>query len=265
MTSNSVHLQNFPNLDFLDDEKELAKNMDMVRLVCSAALFIRDQKNIRVRLPLNKLTIIGKNAAKMLEFKDIIADEVNVKNIEIAEEIGDLAELKLQINFKKVGAKFGKLMKEISILAKEGKWKKISDNKIEIAGQVLEDDDFEIKLIAKDQDSITSLPSNDCLVKIDLEVTEELRQEGVARDVVRVIQQNRKEADLDISDLIDIEIFSDDRELLKTINNYQDYIKEQTLGKNLKICTEKNQVIGQFNFQNKIEKLEFEIGITSFH
>ena len=91
----SVHLQNFPDVSFLNSDADLVADMDMVRQICSAALFIRDQKNLRVRLPLNTLNIIGRKASQMLQYKDIIADEVNVKNIKITPEIGDLAELKL--------------------------------------------------------------------------------------------------------------------------------------------------------------------------
>ncbi len=146
---NSIHLQDFPELSFLPDEKELVADMDLVRNLCSVALSIRDNKNLRVRLPLNKLIVIGKNAARILPFSEIIAEEVNVKSIEIKEEISELAELKLQINFKKIGAKFGAKIKEITGAAKSGDWKKISEKEIEIAGVVLEGDDFELKLATK--------------------------------------------------------------------------------------------------------------------
>jgi isoleucyl-tRNA synthetase len=126
----SVHLQDFPDISFLPNEKELVADMDLVRSIASTALSIRDNKNLRVRLPLNKLIVIGKSAARILPFKEIIADEVNVKSIEIKDEISELAELKLQINFKKIGAKFGSKIKEITEAAKKGDWQKISDKEI---------------------------------------------------------------------------------------------------------------------------------------
>src|SRR5690606_34431525 len=81
----SVHLQNFPDLSFIKEEEQLVKDMDLVKDICSAALFIRDQQNLRVRLPLNKLTIIGSGADinNINQYKEIIAEEVNVKNIVI--------------------------------------------------------------------------------------------------------------------------------------------------------------------------------------
>lgn len=256
----SVHLQNFPNVTFLPDEKDLVSDMDMVRDVCSSALFIRDSQNLRVRLPLSKLTIIGKKADKILRYKDIIADEVNVKNIETIQEIGDLAELKLQINFKKVGAKLGNKMKEITIAAKDRKWEKISDSQIKIAGEILNDDEFEIKLITKNPRNTVALPSNDCLVELDTNITKELEEEGLARDIVRAIQQNRKDANLDISSHIKIKLYSTHQQLLEVIKSYQNYIAEQTLANEISTVENSSSVKNcAHNFQNKIEGSDLEI------
>ncbi len=260
MKSLSVHLQNFPNVSFLQDEKELVADMDMVRRVCSVALFIRDQRNLRVRLPLNKLTIIGKKAALMLRYKDIIADEVNVKNIEIIPEIGDLAEVKLQVNLKKVGAKLGSKLKEINLAIKENNWKKIADNQVEIAGVILSDDEFAIKLITKNSNNTATLPSNDCLVELDINVTAELEEEGLARDIIRTIQQNRRDANLDISNHIKIAVASDNEKILAVVKNYQNYIAEQTLSDEVLIGSKPAY---QHSFTNKIDDIEFVVGLTA--
>jgi len=260
MKNLSVHLQNFPDVSFLSDEKELVANMDMVRDVCSAALFIRDQRNLRVRLPLNKLTIIGKKAAAMLAYKDIIADEVNVKNVEVVEEIGDLAEVKLQVNLKKVGAKLGSKIKDINIAIKNNDWQKTADNKIEIAGVVLEDGEFEIKLITKNSNNTATLPSNDCLVELDINVTKELEEEGLARDIIRAIQQNRKDAGLDVSDHIRIGVNGDDK-ILQVVRNYQGYIKEQTLGDEILVGVV-NAEKHQHSFKNLIDDAEVLIWLS---
>lgn len=238
---NSVHLQDFPDVSFLSDEKELSENMDLVRAVCSTALAIRDSKNLRVRLPLNQLVVIGKNAKKILPFVDIISDEVNVKSIEIKEEIADLAELKLQVNFKKIGAKFGAKIKDITAATKSGEWKKISEKEIEIASGdlavTLVDDEFELKLSVKNFDekkfAIQALPTNDCLVQLDIEVTKNLEDEGIARDIVRAIQQNRRDADLNISDHISLQIFSPNSRILEVAKSFEKYICEQVLGDSL--------------------------------
>ncbi len=186
---------------------------------CSAALAIRDNKNLRVRLPLNELKIIGKNISEMLDFQDVIADEVNVKNVTISDKIDEFASQKLQINFKKIGAKYGAKVKEINEAARVGNFKKIDDNAIEIAGVKLVDDEFEIKFLTNDQDekkfAIMTLPSNDCLVLLDIEITQDLIDEGISRDIVRLIQQSRKAADLNVSDHIEILIFSPNQAILE--------------------------------------------------
>jgi len=256
----SIHLQNFPDLSFIPNEANLVSDMDMVRNICSTALFIRDSQNLRVRLPLNKLTIIGQNASRMLDYKEIIADEVNVKNIEVINEIGDLAELKLQINFKKVGVKLGSKMKEVSSAARDGKWKKVGENKIDIAGVILENDEFEIKLTTKDSASTAPLPSNDCLIQLDTKITKELEEEGIARDIVRAIQQNRKDANLNISDHIKIQLFSSNQQFLTVARFYENYIKEQTLTDKINIL-KNNQIEAKYKFNNKIEETELNIGI----
>jgi len=263
----SVHLQDFPDISFLPNEKELVADMDLVRSIASTALSIRDNKNLRVRLPLNKLIVIGKSAARILPFKEIIADEVNVKSIEIKEDIAELAELKLQINFKKIGAKFGSKIKEITIASKTGDWKKISDKEIEIAGIILSDDDFELKLATKNNDekkfAILALPTNDYLVQLDIEVTQDLEDEGIARDIVRAIQQNRKDADLNISDHINLKIFSTNSRILEVAKSFEKYIKEQVLSDSLNCVAnaEEAKSATKFSCENKLDDGDLVVGI----
>ena len=255
----SVHLQDFPDVSFLSAEKQLVSDMDLVRSICSTALSIRDNKNLRVRLPLQSLTVIGKNAVRILPFKEIIAEEVNVKALEIKEEIADLAELKLQINFKKIGAKYGAKIKEITTASKEGKWQKISDKEIEIAGVKLVDDEFEIKLTTKNSDEkkavIAALPSNDYLVSLNIEITKELEDEGIARDIVRAIQQNRKDANLDVSDHISLKLFSPNSRLMEVAKTFENYIKEQVLADNLVVSnSEFDSSAGKHFFSSDTEE-----------
>jgi isoleucyl-tRNA synthetase len=260
----SVHLQNFPDVSFLNDEKQLIADMDLVRSICSTALSIRDNKNLRVRLPLKSLTVTGKNSARILPFKDIIADEINVKNIEVKEEISELAELKLQINFKKIGAKYGAKIKEITQAAKEGNWQKISANEIEIAGLKLVDDEFEVKLATKNIDekkfAIQALPTNDYLISLDIEITKDLEDEGIARDIVRAIQQNRKDADLKITDHIKLQISSANPRILEVAKNFENYIKEQVLADELKGNSDE-KISTKFTFENKLDDGDLKVGI----
>ncbi len=239
----SVHLQDYPDVKFLDDDLDLINDMDLVRSICSTALAIRDNKNLRVRLPLQSLTVIGKSANKIKDFHEIIAEEVNVKEINFIEDISQFADLKLQINFKKIGAKFGAKIKEITQATKENNWQKIDDKTIEIAGIKLVDDEFELKLTTKNYDEkklvINALPTNDFLVSLNIEITTELEDEGISRDIVRAVQQNRKDANLQITDHIELTIFSDNPRILAVAKNYSDYIKSQVLANNI-IISEKN-------------------------
>jgi len=264
----SIHLQDFPNVSFLHDEAELVSDMDLVRAICSTALSIRDNKNLRVRLPLNELKIIGKTASRINKFKDIIAEEVNVKNVIIEEKIDGLAELKLQINFKKIGAKYGAKIKEITEASKKNDWKKISEKEIEIAGVKLIDDEFEIKLNTNNQNDkkfvIMALPTNDCLVSLDIEITKDLEEEGVARDIVRAIQQSRKDANLNVSDHIDIKIFAENKMILEVAQKFAKYIKEQVLALSLSAANNAEEIenSSKFSQKSKIEDGELMIGIV---
>ena len=238
----SVHLQDFPDVDFIKDETQLIHDMDLVRGVCSVALSIRDHLNLRVRLPLQSLTIIGKNAERFLFFKEIIADEVNVKEIKISDQIDQYGELKLQVNFKKIGAKYGAKVKEITNAIKENNWQKIDERTIKIADIELYDDEFSLKLTAKNIDEkkfiLNPLPSNDYVVMLDIEVTKELEDEGIARDIVRAIQQHRKDCNLDISAHIDVKIFSPIGKIRDVVNNFKDYIKLQVLAHNIELSAQ---------------------------
>ena len=261
----SIHLQDFPNVDFIDSEAQLINDMDLVRSICSTALAIRDNKNLRVRLPLQSLTIIGKDAQRILPFSEIIAEEVNIKEIKIVEEISQFAENKLQINFKKIGAKFGSKIKEITNAIKEGNWQKINDRTIQIAGVELVDDDFELKLTTKNIDekksAILPLPSNDYLVLLTIEITKELEDEGIARDIVRAIQQNRKDANLEITNHINIEIFSSNPRILEVAQAFDTYIKHQVLAENIKILQQKIVNAEAKIFTNQLDDCDLEIAL----
>lgn len=238
---NSVHLQNFPDVKFFDSEEDLLSSMDLVRDICSTSLAIRDNKNLRVRLPLKNLTVIGKQSSKIKAFTDIIAEEVNVKNVVTKDDFSGLAQVKLQINFKKIGAKYGAKVKEMMAALKENNWQKLSENEIEIAGVRLVGDEFESKLEILNQNKdlgILPLPSNDSLVMLDLELNYDLISEGITRDLVRSIQQNRKDSKLDVSDEINLQIFAENSELKNAIQPFFPYIANQVLAKKIEFIGE---------------------------
>ena len=255
---NSVHLQDFPDVSQIDNNSNLIQEMDKVRDICSVALAIRDKKNLRVRLPLNSLKIIGKNIEGLKKYKDIIQEEVNVKNIEFSEEINDLAEFKIQIDFKKLGTKLGKKIQEVSKAARAGDWKNLDNGKIELSNEILEKNEYEIKLFPKNTDSTSAISTNDAIVILDTNVTEELEIEGIARDLVRMIQQNRREAGFDVSDRVKIVIKSDYKKLKTAIEKHGSYIKEQTLGTSI-ILTEKETIKTEHSFTTSLDEKDIII------
>ncbi len=270
----SVHLQDYPSVEFFDNEFELVAQMDLIQEICSVALAIRDNKNLRVRLPLHSLTIIGSNALQLCLFREIIADEINVKEVFFQEEIGDLASLKLQLNFKKIGAKYGAKVKDFTDAIKQNLWQKIDGEttKIKIANEILEEGEFELKLSVnqynQEQYVIMPLATNDCLVKLDIVVDEDLENEGFARDIIRSIQQNRKDADFEITKRVKIIISSDNPIIKKILSKFDEYIKDQVLADSINFV----ENIGQFEievknlsnvkyFDNKVEDMNIKIAI----
>lgn len=260
----SLHLQDFPDISFLPNDNKLIEEMDLVRNICSSVLSIRDSKNLRVRLPLISLTIIGKKSEKFTKYFEIIAEEVNVKKIDLATDINEYAEYKLQLNFKKIGAKFGAKIKAMMQAVKENNWLLIND-KISICDEILENDDFEIKLSTKNIDeakfAIISLPSNDYLVMLNIEITEELESEGIARDIIRAIQQNRKDAMLNITDRINVKLFSSQSKILENSKKNAQLIKSQTLIDNLEICHEKITENNCKIFESSLDDGDLQIAI----
>lgn len=261
----SLHLQDFPDTSFLSNNSKLIEEMDLVRNICSSVLSIRDNKNLRVRLPLSSLTIIGKNSEKFTKYFEIIAEEVNVKKISLASDINQYAEYKLQLNFKKIGGIFGAKIKAITQAVKENKWELIANNKISICDEILENDDFEIKLSTKNIDenkfAIIGLPSNDYLVMLNIEITPELESEGISRDVIRAIQQNRKDAMLNITDRINIKLYSSQSKILQNVEKNIKFIKSQTLIDNIEICNKKISDVDGKIFENLLDDGDLQIFI----
>lgn len=233
----SVHLQNFPDINNFNVNRQLMDTMDKIRAICSCALFIRDKNNLRVRLPLNKITIISKNTNDIKEFSNIILDEINVKNIEFVENIDDFSSNKLILDFKKIGPKIGNKMPYLIKATKNNEWA-IKNNQLIICDFTLDNNEFKLVLEPK-KENVFVVDNYNILIQLDLNITEELEQEGTARDLIRIIQQLRKDANLKLVDKIDLSIYTENNYLSKSIENFKGYISEQTLAKSLNIFPNK--------------------------
>jgi isoleucyl-tRNA synthetase len=224
----SIHLANWPEAESLPRDTELVAAMDRIREVCSSGLALRESKNLRTRLPLQAVTIAGQKIAELKPYAALVRDELNVKEVRFAEKVDDFANFILQVHAKIAGPRLGGKVQEAIKASKAGDWRALPDGRIEVAGLVLEKGEFSLGLKPKDGVSALALPSNDAIVVLDTVVTKELEDEGIARDVVRMVQQTRREAALHVSDHISLVVTAND-ELKSALLKHQQYIAEQTL------------------------------------
>jgi len=228
----SVHLTDWPTeLDGVADP-ELVAAMDRVRDVCSAALALRASENVRVRQPLASLTVAGADSDRLRLYAALIAEEVNVKEVRLTAEIDEYATFRLQVNSRAVGPRLGKEMKKVLSASKAGDWKLLDSGNVACAGFELGEGEYSLLLQPKPGVACEALPTSDAIVVLDLELDDELVAEGRARDVVRAVQQARKEADLHVSDRIRLalELPADWR---TAVERFGDYVREQTLATDL--------------------------------
>jgi isoleucyl-tRNA synthetase len=227
----SVHLQDFPHeLRDYEANQSLMQSMDRVQDICNTAHAIRNEVNIRVRQPLSTLTIYGANInAHEPYFKSLISDETNVKQVIFSDDLESVAKRNLKINFPVLGKRLPAKMKEITAAARGGDWNMQEGGTAQIAGEILRAGEFEFTLQSTlTQGAVRAMAGNDGLVVLDTNITAELLQEGIARDVVRLVQQSRKDAGLDVADRIILNINSDEA-TQTAIAAFQHYIMEQTL------------------------------------
>ncbi len=228
----SVHLTDWPTELDASANPQLVGAMDRVRDVCSAALALRASESVRVRQPLASLTVAGADTEQLRPYAELIADEVNIKELRLTREIDEYATFRLQVNSRALGPRLGKDMKKVLSASKAGDWKLLDSGNVECAGFELAPGEYAMLLQPKQGVSCEALPTSDAIVVLDLELSDELIAEGRARDVVRSIQQARKEADLHVSDRIrlTLELPADWR---AAVERFGDYVREQTLANQL--------------------------------
>ena len=225
----SVHLADYPDYAVFAADDKLVADMDFVRAVCSTAKSVREDHKLRNRLPLAAMTVAGNNAERLTDYVDLLKDEVNVKEVVFAKDVSDLADKTLYIITPLVGKRLGRFMKDILAASKTAKWTANADGTLSIAGQILNPEEFELRLNLKDGNAGQALPDNTAVVVLDTEIRPELEREGIARDFVRVIQQKRKDSGFDVSDRIKVAYTSADQTVLEALKENKDYISEQVL------------------------------------
>jgi isoleucyl-tRNA synthetase len=197
----SVHLADWPTSASLPRDVALVASMDMVRDVCSSALSVRKAHSRRVRLPLASLTVASPNASSLQNFLEIVKDEVNVREVLLTADVDAVASHELQVVPAVVGPRLGPNTQKVIVAVKKGEWTQEGET-ILVAGETLQPGEYALKLVTKSDSASAPLPGGAGVVLLDIHLTPELEAEGLARDVVRAVQQARRDADLNVSDRI---------------------------------------------------------------
>jgi isoleucyl-tRNA synthetase len=197
----SVHLADWPSSASLPRNSALVESMDLVRDVCSSALSVRKAHSRRVRLPLASLTVASPLASSLQNFLDIVKDEVNVREVLLTADVDAVASHELQVVPAVVGPRLGPNTQKVIVAVKKGEWTQDGETII-VAGETLQPGEYALKLVTKSDSASAPLPGGAGVVLLDINLTPELEAEGLARDVVRAVQQARRDADLNVSDRI---------------------------------------------------------------
>ena len=223
----SVHLTDYPLLNEIKFDACLVEDMDFLQDLCSAGKFIREEKNLRNRLPLKSLTVVGRKLSDA--YSEIIKDELNVKQVLFDDNLSAYADKKIYLFTPLLGKALGKDMGAVMAAYKQGQWTLNDNGTLSIGGQTLNNDLFEVRLDMKEGVAGRAFASNKALVSLDTNVTPELKREGMARDFVRLVQTLRKDKDFNISDRIELSYSTSNSELALAIDENKSYITEQVL------------------------------------
>ena len=241
----SVHLADFPEPDMKLVDKDLEEKMDIAQKASSMILALRRKEKIKVRQPLGKIMVpvLTDHFRKQFEaVKNIILTEVNVREVEFLNDSSEIIRKKIKPNFKILGPKVGKLMKEVSQSLAGVSGKDIAE--MEKSGQmVLLVQNQEITLIPEDVEIFTEdipgwLVSSDgnITIALDVNITPELRMEGIAREFINKIQNIRKESGFEVTDRIGVSIAKHDK-LDEAVRIHREYISAQTLATSLELVS----------------------------
>ena len=237
----SVHLLDWPDPTLFPQADDLVEAMDRVRQIASSGLALRKARGLRVRLPLASLTVVVEEAGSLEAFGDILSDELNVKSVELrsltAESLGEFGiSNKLTVNARALGPRIGKDVQRVIGAAKSGDWFE-RDGAVTVGGFELLPEEYELEpQAAGDARAIAFLPGGG-FVLLDTVTTPELEAEGLARDLVRAVQDSRKGAKLDVSDRIALTLYFGSSAEAAAVEPFADVIAEETLAEEFAIVS----------------------------
>jgi isoleucyl-tRNA synthetase len=263
----SVHLSDYPTGDAAAIDEALSARMNLVREIASLGRNARNAANLKVRQPLAKVEVVLADTThqKWLEdHAELIADELNVKAVEFTTRGEQYISYSVVPNFKSLGPRLGKNMPAAKKLLGEVDASKLLAE-LKSAGKTalklpdgssieLDNEDIEVRLTAKE--GWAAAQGKSCVVVLATELTPELVEEGLARDIVRAVQDRRKELGCDFTDRIDVGIASDESPIWDAVMGFEEYIKNETLA--LRIVSEASE--GVLPFDDDTEPVRASIG-----
>ncbi|MDO5628112.1 MAG: DUF5915 domain-containing protein, partial [Mobilicoccus sp.] len=233
----SVHLTDWPVAEDLPADHDLVVAMERSREVCSVASSVRKAAGLRTRLPLSELVVVTDDAAALEPFTGIIAEEVNVRAVKVVELSGaDSGQFgvdqRLSVNARAAGPRLGKQVQTVIKGSKTGDWSVAADGTVTCAGIELAEGEYTLETVVADagraQTHATAVLPGGGFVVLDTEVTPELATEGLARDIVRAVQQARRDAGLEVSDRISLTVLGGE-EVFEATVTHQALIVSETL------------------------------------
>jgi isoleucyl-tRNA synthetase len=229
----SVHLEDWPSSSGFPADDGLVSAMDRVREVASAGLALRKASGLRVRLPLARLTVVSARADWFEGVDEILREELNIKVVSFEELDPDSLEChgitkKLTVNARALGPRLGKQVQDVIKAAKAGDWSQTGEA-VTAGGFELVEGEYELELESRDPaDAIAFLTGGDFVI-LDTETTAELEAEGLARDVIRAIQDTRKAAGLDVSDRIRLHVGGTSSDDIAALTTFAQAVNGETL------------------------------------
>jgi isoleucyl-tRNA synthetase len=239
----SVHLTSFPVQDASLIDSALEERMELAHKISSMALSLRKKTSIRVRQPLGKIMIplVNDSMKEQVDaVKNLILSEVNVKNIEYIEDTANILSKRVKPNFKKLGPKFGKLMKDIAERlvkldqAEINDFEKKGEYTFSIDHQDIRITLDDVEIISDDIPGLQVAVMGNLTVALDTTITSVLHEEGIARELINRIQNLRKDKDFEVTDKINVKLQGNE-EINSAIQNNLMYICSETLAKSFEI------------------------------
>ena len=263
----SVHLSTFPKADEKLIDTDLEEMMSLAQRVSSMVLALRRKVSIKVRQPLTKILIPVLDPAMAQHIsavKNLIMNEVNVKEVELIEDTTGIITKRIKPNFKTLGPKYGKQMKQIAALVAGFSQDQIAA--IEASAETLLDVDGEKITVTPADFEITSedMPGwlvateGKLTVALDITITDDLRAEGIARELINRIQNIRKDSGFEVTDKIRVEIEQQEF-VLPALKSFADYIASQTLAVEIEGVPSPS---GEFVVESEVDEQPVRIAVT---